>query len=182
MLSLTRKPKKVHLPHRNLYVAFTDRQAMKVDHPRTRMAVPVTLPAPPALPFDWSKAFSFPLDGNNIYGDCMMAAAEHGLNSGQIISASESGLPGVPAARIMDAMDIDTTDPKAVQTAIWLFGGVFFMLDIPDTWTNDEDTGAVCPPAPTRTMDTVSGGTEWMPTATTTRKPGARTCALLRRA
>src|SRR6266702_3331386 len=90
MLSLNRKTKKVYLPHRNLYATFTDRQALRVGHPKTRMAVPVTMPAPPALPFDWSKAFSFPLDANSVYGDCIMAAAEHGDNTFTANNGAES--------------------------------------------------------------------------------------------
>jgi WD40 repeat protein len=175
MPSTIDKTKKVFLPHLRQYASFTDRQAMKVGHPTQRLHLPPQLPPAPKLPIDWAKTLQFPIDGNDIYGDCMLAAAEHadntftgntgtesnfnedltvqyylslsggnnGLNSGQIISAWETGLPGVAAAKIMDALDIDTTNAQLVQTAIWLFGGVFFTLNIPDNWYNNFVAGGI---------------------------------------
>lgn len=175
MPSTTGKTKRVFLPRMNHFATFTDRQAMKVGHPAERIHMPPGLPSPPKLPIDWAKTFSFPIDGNDIYGDCMMAAAEHGdntftanngaessfnqsltvtdylklsggnngLNDGQIISYWENGLPGIPGAKIMDSLDIDTTDAQLVQTAIWLFGGVLFTLDVPETWYQNFTTGGV---------------------------------------
>ncbi len=191
MPDISGKVKRVFLPHRNHFATFTDRQAMKVGHPTANMRMTATLPAPPALPIDWAKTFSFPIDGNDIYGSCMMAAAEHadntftgnngaessfdesltvtdylqlsggnnGLNSGQIISFWENGLPGVPNAKIMDALNIDTTNAQLVQTAIWLFGGVFFTLSIPDDWYNNFVTGYVWD-APA-TADSANGHGVW---------------------
>ena len=192
MPSTTGKTKRVFLPRMNHFATFTDRQAMKVGHPTDRLHMPPAPPAPPKLPIDWAKTYSFPINGNDIYGDCMMAAAEHGdntftgnngaessfdqsltvtdylklsggnngLNSGQIISYWQTGLPGVPVANMMDALDIDTTDAQLVQTAIWLFGGVFFTLDIPDTWYKDflPGTYGTRLRQPIRTMATASGG------------------------
>lgn len=155
------------------YATFTDRDLMKVGHPTERLhQPPVPLPAP-KLPIDWAKNFGFPILGNDIYGDCMMAAAAHGdntfsgnngaesvfnasevvtaylklsggnngLNSGQIIGAWKKGLPGIPQAKIMDALDIDTKNAQLVQMAIWLFGEVFFTLKIPDDWYKGFSTG-----------------------------------------
>jgi hypothetical protein len=163
------------LPQLKRFASFTDRQAMKVGHPTKHLHMPPTpLPAP-KLPIDWAKTLSFPIEGNDIYGDCMLAAAEHGdntftgdtgkesdfdaaltvqhylalsggnngLNAGQIISAWEGGLPGVPEAKILEALDIDTTDAKLVQAAIWLFGGLFFTLDIPENWYTTFTAGGV---------------------------------------
>jgi WD40 repeat protein len=167
--------KQVYLEKLNKFATFLDRQAMKVGHPTAQLIRPANLPAPPALPIDWAKSLNFPIDGNDIYGDCMMAAAEHadntftgntgtestfnqsltvtdylqlsggnnGLNTGQIIGFWENGLPGIPAAKIMDALSIDTTDASLVQLAIYLFGGVFFTLNIPDNWYHGFFTGDV---------------------------------------
>src|SRR5215469_1179781 len=81
MPTLHETTRKVFHPYRKHYVTYIDRQAMKVGHPKTRMQLPVTVPTPPVAPFDWSKANYFPMDGNDIYGDCMMAAAEHADNT-----------------------------------------------------------------------------------------------------
>ena len=164
--------KKVFLQNLNKYAFFNDRQAMKVGHPTIEMHMPPALPQP-ILPIDWAKNFSFPNNGNDIYGDCMMAAAEHadntftanngaesvynvnltvkdylalsggdnGLNSGTIINAWTTGLPGIADARIMEAMSVDTTNAALVQAAIWLFGGVFFTLNIPDGWYKNFNGG-----------------------------------------
>ena len=167
--------KKVWLPLRNHSAVLLDREAMKVGHPAEKMHKP-TKPLPtPKLPIDWAKSFSFPILGNNIYGDCMIVAAQHGdntftanvgsesnfnadatvawylkesggdngLNDGQVISDWLTGLPSVPAAKIMDSLSIDTTDAELVQQAIWLFGGVHFGLSIPDAWYNNFTTGYV---------------------------------------
>ena len=160
--------RKVLLKNLNKYAFFTDRQAMKVGHPTLEMHMPASLPQP-LLPIDWAKGFSFPNNGNDVYGDCMLAAAEHadntftanngsessfdinltvkeylalspddkGLDSGTIINLWRSGLPGVGNSRIMEAMSVDTTNAALVQAAIWLFGGVFFTLNIPDGWYNN---------------------------------------------
>ena len=173
LLNPVGKTKRVYLPSLGRIASLLDREAMRVGHPVESLRKPSTVLPKPTLPFDWAKALSFPIDGNDIYGDCMMAAAEHadntftgdngtessfnqsltvstylalsggnnGLNSGQIISAWEGGLPGVPTAKIMDALNIDTTDAELVQTAMWLFGGLFFTLAIPDTWYNNFSTG-----------------------------------------
>jgi hypothetical protein len=183
--------RRVMLQKLNKMATFTDRQAMKVGHPTIALHKPPQgLPAP-KLPIDWAKNFSFPIDGNDIYGDCMLAAAEHadntftanngaesnfsesltvsyylslsggnnGLNDGQIIGAWQKGLPGIPEAKILEALDIDTTDAALVQSAIYLFGGVFFTLNIPDNWYNNFTTGGVWD-APAK-ADTNNGHGVW---------------------
>ena len=176
MANTNGKTKRVFLPQMKHFATFTDRQAMKVGHPTRSLRMPTgVVPGPMNLPIDWAKTLTFPIYGNDIYGDCMMAAAEHGdstftgntgaestfdpsltvssylalsggnngLNSGQIISAWERGLPGVPAAKIMDALNVDTTNSILMQNATYLFGGVFFTLDVPDDWYNKFTTGYV---------------------------------------
>lgn len=81
MPSTTRTTKRVFLPKLKQFASFTDRQAMKVGHPTVRLHRPPTpLPAP-KLPIDWAKTLSFPMDGNDYYGDCFLAAAEHANNT-----------------------------------------------------------------------------------------------------
>lgn len=153
----TRTTKRAYVPLLQRTVAFQNRDLMRVGHPEARLRRVAKLPAP-TLPVDWARSLGFPLEGNDLYGDCMMAAAEHGdntftgdsgtestfdqsatvkaylalsggdhgLNTGQILSAWTNGLPGVPPAKIMDSLNIDTSDSQLVQSAIWLFGGVFF--------------------------------------------------------
>lgn len=67
-----------YVPALKRYVTFTDRQAMKKGHPPRRMHAPLRGSWPAAtLPIDWAKSLSFPILGNDQYGDCMYAAACH---------------------------------------------------------------------------------------------------------
>jgi hypothetical protein len=83
---------------------------------------------------------------------------DNGLNEGQIISAWRSGLAGQPDAGIIATSGIDPTDATAVQTAIYLFGGVFFMLNVPDTWLSLATGGTWDVPA---TADSNNGHAVW---------------------
>jgi hypothetical protein len=173
---MTATTHRVWLPKRGHFAYFQDRTAMKKGHPVRRFKLPPDLPEP-TLPVDWTKdnTLSFPMDGNNSYGDCLYAAACHadntftgnvgtestfdqntiiqdylqlsggdnGLDEAEIIGAWKEGLADTPAATILDALDVDTTDAQLVQAAINLFGGLFFMLDVPDAWYTDFDTGAI---------------------------------------
>jgi hypothetical protein len=155
------------LPKLGFFGHFQDRQAMKVGHPTRKFRLAGPYPAV-NLPIDWTKnnTLNFPMDGNNIYGDCMYAAACHGdktftgnngveysfnlstidqdylqlsggdngLNEGQIIGAWLTGIASTPAANILAALSLDPTDSAAMQAAIYFFGGIFFMLELPDTW------------------------------------------------
>ena len=69
------------------------------------------------------------------------SGGDNGLNVGQIIDCWKHGLGGVQNANILAASDIDPTDATVMQAAISLFGGVFFMLNVPDTWLALEDGG-----------------------------------------
>ncbi len=185
------KTKKVWLPGLNQIASFSDRKAMKVGEPTVLLKMPAKLPIPLKLPIDWAKNLVFPIDGNDIYGSCMLAAGEHadntftgnngtestfsedgtvsfylalsggdnGLNTGDILNAWLNGLQGATGAKIMDAVSIDTTNAELVQTAIWLFGGVFFSLSIPDSWYGPFVTGEVWD-APA-TPDSSNGHAVW---------------------
>ena len=139
------------------------------------------MPAPPAtLDYTLAGALSFPMDGNDTYGDCEYAAACHASNSmtgcaagsasGEDsfvesaivarylqLSGGDNGLatdtmmtewlggivgPNGPHT-ILDQMAVDPTDQAAMQLALYLFGGVFFTLAVPDVWVDNATGGAV---------------------------------------
>jgi hypothetical protein len=81
---------------------------------------------------------------NTIIQDYLqLSPADSGLNEGQIIGAWSQGLANTPAANISTHLNIDPTNAAAAQAAIYLFGGIQFMLAVPDTWYNSFATGAV---------------------------------------
>ena len=171
-MSTTRK---VTIPG-GLDVFFQDRQAMKLGHPSALFGLKGSFPSI-VLPVDWSmgNSLSFPIDGNNLFSDCMYAAACHGdntftgntgteqtfdltsllfeyeklsggdngLTTGQIIQAWKKGLARTPAAYINQALSLDPNDVAAMQAAIYFFGGVFFMLNVPKDWWSNWKTDAV---------------------------------------
>jgi hypothetical protein len=63
-----------------------------------------------------------------------LSGGDNGLDEGTLIDGWKAGIAGVKDAVILDALDIDTTDPATMRAAIYLFGGVLFMLDVPDPW------------------------------------------------
>ena len=63
-----------------------------------------------------------------------LAGGDNGLTEGQIIQGWKGGLPGIPQATIIDALDVDPTNAAYMQSAIQLFGGTQFMLAVPDPW------------------------------------------------
>ena len=67
------------------------------------------------------------------------AAATTASTRARLIDGWKAGIAGVAAASILDALDIDTTDPATMRAAIYLFGGVLFMLDVPDPWCKTAD-------------------------------------------
>lgn len=174
----TATSKRVFLPKRGHFAHFHDRQKMKAGHPSRSFKAPAGGLPTPTLPIDWTKGntLSFPMDGNDTYGDCMEAAAAHADNTftgnagtesqlaesalvQQYLAASggdngldeqtllnscwKPGLGGVAAATYLDALDIDPTNAQLMQAAVNLFGGSLFMLDVPDAWVQNFDTGAV---------------------------------------
>ncbi len=179
------------VPAINRSVAFNDGDLMKLGRPPVLMTMGGSAPPMFSLPIDWAKAFPFASYANDIYGDCMYAAAEHGdntftanngaessfnddetvrsylalspdnhgLNAGQIIDAWKSGLNGSPIAKIMDAIGLDPTNATLMQHTIWLFGGVFFMLKVPDAWEGTGDGGVWDAPA---TPNPKSGHGVWL--------------------
>ena len=68
-----------------------------------------------------------------------LSGGDNGLDEGTLIDGWKDGIAGVRAACIVDALDIETTDPATMRAAIYLFGGVLFMLDVPDAWCNTGD-------------------------------------------
>jgi hypothetical protein len=72
-----------------------------------------------------------------------LSGGNNGLNEGQIIGAWQRGLANTPSARIIGALNIDPTNAATVQAAIYFFGGVLFMLSLPDIWRNSFQTGGV---------------------------------------
>jgi len=89
----------------------------------------------------------------------LASGGDNGLNAGQIISCWNKGLAGVHDANILAASDVDPTDAAAMQAAIYLFGGVFFMLAVPDTWLNLTVDGLWDAPA---TPDSKNGHGVWI--------------------
>lgn len=83
-------------------------------------------------------------DVNVIVQDYMkLSGGDNGLNAGQIIGAWKDGLANIPAARIFDALSLDPKNVAQMQAAIYFFGGVFFMLDVPDPWRKNFIQGMV---------------------------------------
>lgn len=72
-----------------------------------------------------------------------LSGGDNGLDEGQIVGEWEKGLCGNAQASILDALDIDPTNPQLMAVAIQCFGGVQFMLDVPDAWINNFDTGVI---------------------------------------
>lgn len=64
-----------------------------------------------------------------------LSGGDNGLAEGDILPAwKEQGLAGNSKAIIWDALDIDPTNIQLMQQAIYYFGGVVFMLAVPDAW------------------------------------------------
>jgi hypothetical protein len=72
-----------------------------------------------------------------------LSGGDNGLDEGTLVPAWKAGIASTPEASILDALDIDPTNAAMTQSAISLFGGVLFMLDVPDTWVNNFQTGYV---------------------------------------
>ncbi len=66
-----------------------------------------------------------------------------GLDQDMIIPAWKQGLASNSKVSILDALDVDPIDTAMIQSAIYLFGGVIFMLSVPDPWINNFETGYV---------------------------------------
>jgi hypothetical protein len=76
-----------------------------------------------------------------------LSGGDNGLDEGTLIQGWKDGIAGVTAASILDALDIDTTDPATMRAAVYLFGGVLFMLDVPDPWCDTANGDAWDVPA-----------------------------------
>ncbi len=72
-----------------------------------------------------------------------LSGGDNGLDEGMIIGEWKKGLASNPQANIIAALDIDPTDIAAMQAAIYFFGGVVFMFDVPDVWIQEFNTGVL---------------------------------------
>jgi hypothetical protein len=72
-----------------------------------------------------------------------LSGGDNGLNEGQIVGAWQNGLANTPSANILGSLNLDPTNAAAMQAAIYFFGGVLFMLDIPETWYQTFETGSI---------------------------------------
>ena len=67
-----------------------------------------------------------------------LSGGDNGLDEGTLIQGWTAGINGAPQGSakqcIVDALDIDPTNAAMCQAAIQYFGGVLFMLDVPDAW------------------------------------------------
>jgi len=72
-----------------------------------------------------------------------LSGGDNGLDEGTLLQGWKKGLCDNPQVTYVDALDIDTTDVSLVQAAMYLFGGIFFMFDVPDEWINNMGTGVV---------------------------------------
>lgn len=66
-----------------------------------------------------------------------LSGGDNGLDEGQLIGEWKKGIGGIPAAHILDAIDIDPNDAPLMQATTNDFGGVIFMLALPDPWINN---------------------------------------------
>lgn len=165
--------KRVFIPLRKHHTHFTDRQRMKHGHPIRRFkAPPLPAPALPIdwaktldFPMDGNDQYGDCMYAAACHADgtftgnagtesvfdqavlikdyLALSGGDNGLSEGMILGEWKNGLVSTPAANILDALDIDPTDAALVQSAIYLFGGLLFMLDVPDTWVQNFNTGAV---------------------------------------
>lgn len=72
-----------------------------------------------------------------------LSGGDNGLSEGQIMPAWEKGLPGAPAATILDYLDIDPTNAALMQAGMYYFGPVALTLSLLDAWYNNFVTGYV---------------------------------------
>lgn len=136
------------------------------DHRTLRLAKYITkLPAVPASCDHASKVLHWPMDGNNDFGDCVLAAAEHAIrdwtayagadthiSESQVIalyrqlSPNDDGLvmldtlnlwrkSGLWADQIDAYAALDVTSIDQARAAIYLFGSVSIGMALPDTNT-----------------------------------------------
>jgi len=89
-----------------------------------------------------------------------LSHGDNGLDESQITGEWHTGLCGNPQAAILDSLDIDPTNATLCQSAIALFGHVFFMLSVPSKWIQNAAAGAVWD-APARPNPMNGHGTMW---------------------
>lgn len=62
-----------------------------------------------------------------------LAGGDNGLATDTMMDEWKQGLVGGPH-QILQDLAVDPNDPEAMALALWLFGGIFFTLGIPDAW------------------------------------------------
>ena len=99
----------------NRSIAFNDGNLMKLGSPPALMTMGG--PAPPifTLPVDWAKKFDFPLYANEVYGDCLYAAAEHGDNTFTANNGAQSSFNDDDTVRSYLALSPDNHGLNAGQ-------------------------------------------------------------------
>lgn len=65
-----------------------------------------------------------------------LSGGDNGLNEGDLIHGWKAGVAYEADQNIVDALDIDITDYETSQAAVQLFGGILFMLAVPNSWLN----------------------------------------------
>ena len=136
---------------------------------------PRKLPAPPAT-FDFGPNISYPMYGNDQYGDCFYASICHHdqtltgawgspsqfdlkaiVSRYLFLSQGDNGLADqdvqgewknryladVQAAKIVDYLYIDVTNPAAIDAGMYFFGGTQFTFTVPSAWINNSNAGFV---------------------------------------
>jgi hypothetical protein len=77
---LIKPVKKVLIPKLGKHAHFFPREMLSARRPHRPFRPGAVLPAP-TLPIDWYGSLTFPMDGNDEYGDCGEAMAAHGDNT-----------------------------------------------------------------------------------------------------
>lgn len=91
-----------------------------------------------------------------------LSGGDNGLDEGTLVHAWKKGLALNKDVAILDALDIDPTNGAMVQSAMYLFGAINFMLSVPNAWINSFDpAGGQVWDAPARANPANGHGVAW---------------------
>jgi hypothetical protein len=90
-----------------------------------------------------------------------LAGGDNGLDEGTLVKGWMGGLPGTPEAIILDSLDVDPTNEAMVASVVELFGGLLFMLSVPDAWVKNWKPGYVWDSGPGIVADPNNGHGIW---------------------